>query len=173
MTKNNININVLKLDKIYPKIEDFHFYKYQFYIYVYLNPFKPLKKPLVMKSIKGKEEKTYLSAYEPLYVGKASSGGGYRHNQHIHKYQIGQETNILKIKAFQELEKNFEKARKENSFHLPHNWKEYQSNWIIILETFNDPKELLKFEVTLIKNIGTKYSKTGPLVNKIENAFTI
>ena len=66
-------------------------------------------------------------------------------------------------------------AAKNGVFDKPHNWKEYQMNWVIILETFQDPKDLLNFEVTLIKNIGTVYSKKnkGPLVNKIENTNII
>lgn len=159
-------IELLKLYKVYPKIQDFHHLKYKYYMYVYLDPFKELDKPLLFKSKKHE----YISAYEPIYIGKASSGTGYRHNQHITNYINKKEHNPQKIKKFQELEKNFRLAEKQHSFTKPHNWKEYQSGWIILLEAFNDPKKLLESEVELIKNIGTVYNKKGPLVNKIENS---
>ena len=69
--------NTLQLYKIFPKIDDFNYMKYQFYIYIYVNPFKPLNKPLKIQTLTNKE---HCLAYEPLYVGKASRGFGYRHN---------------------------------------------------------------------------------------------
>ena len=167
-----IDPNILKLYKVFPKIENFNYLRYQYYIYVYLNPFKEYKKP---KLVNFKTDKNYefIFAYEPIYIGKASTGTGYRHNQHIQKFQSNQEHNQLKVKKFKELESGFEKAKKENSIYLPHNWKEYQSNWIVILQEFNNPKDLLNFEVTFIKTLGTEYTKKGPLVNKIENSFIL
>jgi hypothetical protein len=161
----NIDPNVLKLYKMYPKIDDFNYLRYQFYIYVYLNPFKEYKKPELIN-------KEYITKYELLYVGKASNGGGYRHNQHINKFISNQEHNPLKVKAFKELEEGFRKAKQQGSFSLPHDWKEYQNNWIVLLKDFNTSKELMKFEMELINSVGTLYTKKGKqntLVNKIEN----
>jgi len=158
------NNNLLKLYKIYPKIDDFNYLKYQFYIYIYLDPFKPLQKPYVF----GIDQK-YCSAYELLYVGKASRGAGYRHNQHINNFLIGKEHNHLKVEAFKEIERKMKEAKLKNTPGVPHDWKEYQLNWIVVHKNFSDPKSLLKYEVALIQSIGTRYTKKGPLVNKIEN----
>lgn len=160
------NLNLLKLYKIYPKIDNFNYNRYQFYIYIYLDPFKKLEKAFNIIAPDGKK---YCSAYEPIYVGKASRGAGYRHNQHIQSFLKNQEHNILKVEKFQEIERNMKKAEKNNSIGVPYNWKEYQLNWIVIHKAFSDAKELLKYEVGLIQSIGTKYRRKGPLVNKIEN----
>jgi len=168
-----MDYNVLKLYKFYPKIENFTYLRYQFYIYVYLDPFTELKKPKGIKVHTSKKDYEFMYIYEPFYVGKASTGMGYRHHQHIQKYQIGQEGNKLKVEKFKELERNFERARKENLYHLPQNWDEYKQNWIAIVQDFSNSKDLLEFEVSLIKKIGTKYKHQGPLVNKIENAFIL
>jgi len=160
------NMNLLKLYKIYPKIDNFNYNRYQFYIYIYLDPFKKLNKAF---DIKAPDGKPYCSAYEPIYVGKASRGAGYRHNQHIQSYLKNKEHNVLKVEKFKEIEKNMERAKKNNDIGVPHDWKEYQLNWIVIHQVFNDAKELLDYEVGLIQSIGTKYRRKGPLVNKIEN----
>ena len=44
------NFNLLKLYKIYPKIDDFNYLQYQFYIYIYLDPFKKLNSPYLIKT---------------------------------------------------------------------------------------------------------------------------
>jgi len=160
------NMNLLRLYKIYPKIDNFDYNRYQFYIYIYLDPFKKLSKPF---DIKTPDNSHYCSAYEPIYIGKASRGAGYRHNQHIQSFLKNKEHNILKVKKFQEIEKNMELAKKNNSLGVPHDWKEYQLNWIIIHKAFNNADDLLKYEVGLIQSIGTEYKRKGPLVNKIEN----
>lgn len=163
--------NLLKLYKIYPKIEDFNYLKYQYYIYIYLNPFKEYKKPKLIKFKVDNKDYEYITMYEPFYIGKASNGGGYRHNQHIQKFKSEQEGNKLKTDYFKELELNFEKAQKKGIFYQPHNWKEFQRDWICILKDFNNPKDLIKFEMSIIKSLGTIYNKKGPLVNKIENSY--
>jgi len=160
------NFNLLKLYKIYPKVDNFNYMRYQFYIYIYLDPFEKLSKAFDIKAPNGKK---YCSAYTPIYVGKASRGAGYRHNQHVQTYLKNNEHNILKVEKFRQIEKNMEYAKKNNLIGVPHNWKEYQLNWIIIHESFDDGKKLLDYEVGLIQSIGTKYRKKGPLVNKIEN----
>jgi hypothetical protein len=161
--------NTLQLYKVFPKIDDFNYMKYQFYIYVYLNPFKPLSKPFKFITKKGQE---HCLAFEPLYIGKASRGFGYRHNQHITAFKNGKEQNLLKIEAFKELEKRMELSKSMNATDMPHDWKEYQLNWVNIIAEFDNAQDLLEYEVDLIKQIGTRYSKTGKLntlVNKIEN----
>jgi hypothetical protein len=160
------NLNLLRLYKIYPKIDNFNYMRYQFYIYIYLDPFEKLDKPF---KIKAPDNKDYCSAYTPIYVGKASRGAGYRHNQHIQSYLKNKENNVLKIKKFKEIEKNMAYAKKHNLIGVPHDWKEYQLNWIVIHQSFNDAKKLLDYEVKLIQTLGTQYKRKGPLVNKIEN----
>jgi len=163
------NKDTLQLYKIFPKIDDFNYMKYQFYIYIYINPFKPLQKPVTISTLKNKE---HCLAFEPLYVGKASRGFGYRHNQHISSFIKGSENNILKVKAFKELENKMKLSKSLNTSSMPHDWKEYQMNWVTIIEEFDNKDDLLKYEVDLIKQLGTQYTKTGKLntlVNKIEN----
>lgn len=161
--------NTLQLYKVFPKIDDFNYMKYQFYIYVYINPFKPLNTPLKIVTKKNQE---HCFAFEPLYVGKASRGFGYRHNQHISTFLKGSENNPLKVKAFKELETKMTAAKKLNAGSMPHDWKEYQMNWVTILAEFQNKEDLLEYEVHLINQLGTQYTKKGSintLVNKIEN----
>ena len=156
------------LEKVRPRINHFDYKKYPFYVYVYLDPFKP-------EQTKYKLPGQYLEfAYRPIYVGKATNGAGFRHNQHIAEYlKTGKEVegtttihNETKKQAFKELEKNMELYGSTNAM-LPRNWKEYQRDWIIIIKALDNPFELKRFEATVIKTIGTIRRGTGPLVNAL------
>jgi hypothetical protein len=158
------NINLLKSYKVYPRQTHFNYLKDLYFIYVYLNPFAELKQPMEVKTSEG----TFCFAYLPIYVGKGT-GSGYRQNQHIQAFLRGNENNILKKAAFEHLKDEMAKAASMGQKDKPWNWKEYQNSYVIILKTFDDPKKLIDFEISLIKQIGTVWDKTGPLTNKIKN----
>ena len=161
------NLNLLRSYKVYPRKFNFDYIKDRFYIYVYLNPFKELNKPLEVNAL----GKTFCFAYEPIYVGKAT-GSGYRQNQHLSTFRSNKENNQMKVKRLSEIQKQMAEAVARQDKSKPWNWDEYSNQYIIILETFPNAVSLLKFEVELIKNIGTVYDNTGPLTNKIKNAFS-
>jgi hypothetical protein len=139
----------------------------KFFIYVYLNPFKEYEKP---KSFKF-DNKEYCFAYEPIYVGKGT-GAGYRQHQHLTSFLSGKEHNPYKIKILEKIRNGMATAVAKHDHTKPWNWKEYQEGYVIVLETFKDPKILLKTEVKIINEIGTQFDKTGPLANKIKNAYS-
>jgi len=154
-----------ELEKVRPRINHFDYNKYHFYVYVYLNPFKPLQS-------KYKLPGHYIEfAFEPIYIGKATNAG-FRHNQHIAEYlKNGKEVinnvkiyNELKRKKFKELEENMKHS---NSVHLPRNWKEYQRDWVIIIKAFDNQFDSSRYERVAIKTIGTQRKGTGVLVNAI------
>lgn len=160
------NIKLLKSYKIYPRQLSFNYMVDKFFIYVYLNPFAEYDKPKSYR-INNKE---YCFAYEPIYIGKGT-GAGYRHNQHISSFIKGSEQNSYKVAAFKKLQSDMADATAKQERDKPWNWKEYQADFVIILETFQDPKKLLKFEMDCINKMGTVKNKKGPLVNKINNAY--
>jgi len=160
------NFALLRTYKVYPRKIDFNYVKDRFFIYVYLDPFKELTKPLVARA-GGKE---WCFAYEPIYVGKGT-GSGYRQHQHLQSFKNDKENNQFKKTKFQEIQKNMANAVAKNDREKPWNWDEYKVSYIIVLEVFPDARQLLNFEVELIKNIGTKVDNSGPLTNKIRNAY--
>jgi hypothetical protein len=161
------NITLLKTYKVYPRKLEFNYRKDQFFIYVYLNPFKEFKRP---KSYKiGKKE--FCFAYEPIYIGKGT-GAGYRQHQHLTTFLKGREHNRFKKAELEKISKNMADAAAKQEHTKPWNWKEYQEGYVIVLETFENPKQLLKFEMELINKIGTQFDKTGTLANKIKNAWS-
>ncbi len=162
------DINLLKSYKVYPSKIDFKYQSYKFFIYVYLDPFQEFPKAMEAKA--GEPLKTYCFAYAPIYLGKGT-GAGYRHNQHLKAFQNKRENNPEKIKAFEKIRDGMAEAAAIQDHTKPWNWKEYQNQYIVILETFEDPKELLKFEMQLIKELGTKWDHSGYLSNKIRNAY--
>jgi hypothetical protein len=160
------NINLLKTYKVYPRKIDFNYLKDNFFIYIYLDPFQELEKPKAY-NIQNKE---YCFAYMPIYVGKGT-GSGYRQNQHIASFLSGRENNQIKVNTLKIIQEKMADAAAKGDHTKPWNWKEYQDGYVIILETFNDPKQLLKYEMELIQGIGTIVKHTGPLTNKIINAY--
>ncbi len=162
------NINLLRSYKVYPSEINFRYQAHKFFIYVYLNPF--IEYPTAMKAKAGSPPKEYCFAYEPIYLGKGTASG-YRHNQHLKAFQTKREKNIWKIKSFQNIQDKMAEAVATEDHTKPWNWKEYQQEYIIILETFQDPKELLRFEMQMINSFGTQWDNTGPLSNKIKNAY--
>lgn len=165
LNKIDIDKNYLKFSKVYPK-ENYHNYNiHSFYIYCYLDPFN-LK--FTKYNIFG--EDIYF-AYEPIYIGKATTFHGYRHNQHIMEFLNGKDSeekntnyNHIKKDKFKELEK---KLKENKNPALPSNWEEYKKYWIIILKQYNNQMDLINAEKEFIKNIGVRYKQTGPLVNAI------
>jgi len=160
------NIQLLKTYRVYPRKLEFNYLKDKFFIYIYLDPFQEFQKPKVYNI----DQKEYCFAYQPIYVGKGT-GSGYRQNQHIKTFLSGRENNKIKVEAFKQIADKMANAAAKGDHTKPWNWKEYQDSYVIILETFFDPKQLLRFEVELIQGIGTIFDKTGPLVNKIKNAY--
>jgi hypothetical protein len=160
------NLELLRTYKVYPRKIDFNYMKDRFFIYVYLNPFKELTTPLKVRV----GSKEFCFAYEPVYLGKGT-GAGYRHNQHLTSFKNNKESNQFKIKTFMEIQRGMTQAAVNRDFKYPLNWKDYQDQYIIILETFKTAEQLLRFEVEMIKKIGTQFDGSGPLANKIKNAF--
>lgn len=155
------------LGKVSPRINHFDHHQYQFYVYVYLDPFAHVNLKYMVGQV------PYHFAYAPIYIGKAT-GQGYRHNQHIAEYlKFGSEElgsikihNELKKKTFANLERNMIKYG-NSSTHLPRNWEEYQRDWVIVLAGYDDQESLVQGEKLLIRSIGTVRKNTGPLVNAI------
>jgi hypothetical protein len=160
------NINLLKSYKVYPRKLNFNYMSDKFFIYVYLDPFQPLNKPLKFNI----NQNEYCFAYMPIYIGKGT-GAGYRHNQHIASFVNSSEKNKFKVAAFHMIQENMAAAAAKQENDKPWNWKEYQAQFVVILETFNDPKQLLKFEMEIINKIGRVQDHSGPLTNIIKNAY--
>jgi hypothetical protein len=157
-------LKYLSFQKVIPK-DNYHDLKvHRFYIYCYLDPFKPVQATYTVLG------KPFTFGYEPLYIGKASSNHGYRHNQHIAEFLKGKDSeepyselgNQIKTKKFQELDKQI---KENNNPNLPSSWDEYQKTWIIILEHFDTAPDLIEAEKAFIHTIGTIAKNSGPLVN--------
>ncbi len=162
------NINLLKSYKVYPSKVDFQYQAHKFFIYVYLDPFQEFPTAMIYKA--GTPKKEFCFAYQPIYIGKGT-GAGYRQNQHLKAFQNKRENNKYKVEAFQKIQEGMANAAAIGDHSKPWNWDEYKKSYIKILETFDSPEELLRFETELIKEIGTQWDNTGPLSNKIRNAF--
>ncbi len=162
------DINLLKSYKVYPSKVDFQYQSYKFFTYVYLDPFQEFPVAYTVKA--GEPKKEYCFAYAPIYLGKGT-GAGYRHNQHLKAFQSGRENNPEKVKAFKKIQEGMANAAAIGDHTKPWNWDEYKKGYIKVLEVFNDPKELLKFEMEMINGLGTKWDRTGYLSNKIKNAY--
>ncbi len=161
-------INLLRSYKVYPSETNFKYQAHKFFIYVYLDPF--VEYPEAMKAKAGSPPKEYCFAYAPIYLGKGT-GAGYRHNQHLKAFQNKRERNVYKVQAFQKIQDQMAEAAATQDHSKPWTWKEYQQQYVVILETFQDPKELLKFEMQMINTFGTQWDNTGTLANKIKNAY--
>ncbi len=159
------NTNLLKTYKVFPRIQTFNYTKDLFFLYAYLDPFQELQKPLVVKI-----DTDYCFAYQPFYIGKGT-GAGYRHNQHLSAFKNQRENNKFKVDTFTKLSTNMADAAAKQVHDKPWNFKEFQSGYIVIIKTFEDPKQLLKFEMEMINKIGTQWDKSGPLTNRIKNAY--
>ncbi len=162
------NIDLLRSYGVYPSKLDFNYHRYKFFIYVYLDPFQEFPKPFSVKA--GVPPKEYCFAYAPVYLGKGT-GAGYRHNQHLKAFQSGRENNKYKVEAFKKIQDQMAEAAATQDSSKPWDWKEYKLKYVKILETFDDPKTLLKFEMEMISGLGTKWDNTGYLANKIKNAY--
>ncbi len=162
------NINLLKSYRVYPSQMNFNYQAHKFFVYVYLDPFQEFKRALTVKA--GEPKVEYCFAYAPIYLGKGT-GAGYRHNQHLKAFQNKRENNQHKVKVFQEIQDGMARAAATEDHSKPWNWDEYKQGYVKILETFDDPKALLKFEMEMINGLGTKWDNTGYLSNKIKNAY--
>ena len=169
---------ISKYEKVRPRLNHFRYKDIGFYIYVYLNPFKPVRK---LYKLPNGEDIEF--AYEPIYIGKGTNShtddkfrSGYRMNQHIAEYlksNMGEEVvsgrtihNEFKKRAFQELENNMRTKGYSHSDY-PRNWNEYKDNWIIVLNDYPSAQMLEAAEKNYIKGIGTLRRGTGPLVNAL------
>jgi len=149
--------------KMYPRELKYDYLKHRYYIYIYLDPFNSYLDHDMLGYI---DKPDILFGFEPWYVGKGTTGHGYRLNQHIKKYLSKQETNKLKLEKFKEIEKKMQSNKYPDK---PKNWKEYQDNWIMVYHNFSTERELMDMEQLIINKIGTKYNNKGTLVNKITN----
>ncbi len=147
---------------------DFRYQAHKFFVYIYLNPFEEFTTPYTVDA--GDPKVEYCFAYAPIYLGKGT-GAGYRHNQHLKAFQNQRESNPEKIKAFQKIQDGMAEAAAKADHSKPWNWDEYRKGYVKILETFDDPKTLLKFEMEMINGLGTTWDRTGFLSNKIKNAY--
>lgn len=155
------------LEKVRPRVNHFDYTKYQFYVYVYLDPFDEIQSQYRMPG------HIVEFAYRPIYIGKAT-GAGFRHNQHIAEYlKNGKETeknqtihNEVKKKAFKKLENDMKRYGHTN-VKYPRDWKEYQRDWVIVIKALNNQNDLMRYESTLIRTIGTIRRGSGPLVNAL------
>jgi len=156
------DINLFYSYKIYPRELRFEYQKHRYYIYIYLNPFKEY---ITDNKLGVLDNPNIFFGYEPIYIGKGTTGHGYRFNQHIANYLSGKEKNQIKKEKFKEIED----LMKKNLPGKPKNWNDYKQNYVLIYKTFPNEKELLYNEMLLINSIGTLYTpnKKGPLVNKI------
>jgi hypothetical protein len=149
--------------KMYPRELNYDYKKHRYYIYIYLNPFISYLNDNKLAYI---ENPNIFFAFEPFYVGKGTTGHGYRLNQHISSYLSGKEKNQYKISKFKEIEEKM----KSNKFpNKPKTWKEYKDHYIITYKAFDNEKDLMEMEKILINKIGTQKFQDGPLVNKITN----
>ena len=174
------DFSVQQLHKIVPKI-NFHDYKlHNYYLYVYLDPFMPKEKvyKLPLNSKDPEElDKNYTFYFRPIYIGKASNKG-YRHNQHIASfltgpydeaagtdeevYNVNKRSEFISLQNKMKLVKEFPEKFDSS---IPMDWKDYQRDWIMILDSFDNHEDLVKAEAAIIKEIGTIKKGNGPLVN--------
>lgn len=167
----NNQLKYLSFQKVIPRDNYHDISVHKYYIYCYLDPFRSGEYHFKIMG------KPFTFGYEPVYVGKASSAHGYRHNQHIAEFLKGFDSeepsspsgitmsyNITKYNTFTEIDKQMKVNTNPN---LPSNWEEYQKNWIIILEHYDDANELIQAEKEFIRTIGVQYKHTGPLTNAI------
>jgi hypothetical protein len=162
----NKQLQFLSFQKVFPRENYHNNQKHNFYIYCYLNPFITVNKKIIIMG------ETYNFGYEPIYIGKASTNHGYRHNQHIAEFLHGKDSeepssnigNDIKRQTFFFIDKQL---KENNDPNLPSNWEEYQKQWIIILKSFDTAEQLIHAEKEFIKNIGTIAKQTGPLTNAI------
>ena len=166
-----LNYPYLSFQKVSPKINYFDSKQHTFYLYCYLDPFNENQNEYQLSN-----GDKIAFGFEPLYIGKASSNHGYRHNQHIAEFLKGMDseeknsnhvqylttTNLIKMKKFKELETNMKKNKDPNK---PNDWTEYQKNWIIVLKSFDSAKEVIEAEKIYIRDIGTLKLNSGPLTN--------
>jgi len=160
-------VSQLLIYKAYPRINVFNYKKHEFYIYCYIDPFESYYENNELLKVNRENETPLFFAYEPFYIGKASSMTGYRMNQHINNF-MKPDSNAdskLKTEKFKKIQEQFSKKIPGT----PHNWKEYKDTCILVLEDFESEEALLKREMELINSIGTIGSKKGPLVNKIQS----
>ncbi len=161
------SVNLLRSYKVYPSKVDFQYQSHKFFTYVYLDPFQEFPSVFTVKA--GQPPKEFCFIYKPIYLGKGT-GAGYRQNQHLKAFQGKRENNPMKVKAFQSIQDGMAKAAATGDHSKPWSWDEYKKGYIKILETFENPKELLKFEMQMINGLGTTWDNTGCLSNKIKNA---
>ena len=170
-------IALLRSYKVYPREIKFDYFKVQYFLYVYLDPFKSLQKPL--------EAAGFCFGFEPFYVGKGA-GTGYRQNHHVQSFANRKKNprevqgwNSYKLKKFEEIEKKMEQAAARHDTDLPWDWNDYKDQWIIIAFSSDDPNATIDREMSLIKGLGVvdggsgtrSEVKRGPLINRITNSF--
>ena len=108
----NNQLKYLSFQKVIPRDNYHDISVHKYYIYCYLDPFRSGEYHFKIMG------KPFTFGYEPVYVGKASSAHGYRHNQHIAEFLKGFDSeepsspsgitmsyNITKYNTFTEIDK--------------------------------------------------------------------
>lgn len=111
--------------------------KKEFYIYVYLDPAKP------GNFAYGNDK----FSFEPFYVGK---GKGKRYYSHI--YNCNLKNNTFKAKKLKKIFRTVDKTK-------------FKKEYIYFVAKNLNENDAIKKEVELIKKIGRRIEKKGPLVN--------
>ena len=168
ITSDNYKTANLKYDKVSPRVVRFDYRKHKYAVYMYLDPFHSGNYEYKFKCC-GKIQNV-KTGYLPVYVGKLENSLQYRMNQHVNNFiKDFQDTqNQYKRKFFQELEKQIEDNKQSGNPDnlMPRNLDEYKKHWVVIIKTFDNPKDLREYERELIKAIGTQFDGSGPLTNK-------
>lgn len=172
----NLTPGYMKFLKANPRVNRNYSGKTENYIYVLLDPFKPLIglddfKWNIPSKIFGVDEIRF--GFEPFYIGKGVSSTGHRMNQHIARYNQNSDSenekkeNLYKHRRLESISMNFRRTAKEEDFYItPKNWDEYKKEWIITIFEFPDRESLEVAEKELIKIIGSINGiKKGPLTN--------
>ena len=119
--------------------------KYKFYVYIYLDPRKPGKYLY--------ENCNCSFLYEPFYVGKGGKGdhGRYRRwKQHIQITRLKEKEKTSNLFKYNKIKNILDQGLEP---------------FIVIYERFEDESKALEMEKFLIKAIGRKDLKNGPLTN--------
>jgi len=149
--------------KMYPKEFNYDYKKHRYYIYIYLDPFTSYLEHNQLGYI---EKPEIFFGFEPFYVGKGTSGHGYRLNQHIQHFIKNKEKNEFKRYKMNEIQQKMFSNKYPDK---PKNWKEFQDHFVMVYKAFDNEQDLMNTEKLLINKIGTIKNMDGPLVNKITN----
>jgi hypothetical protein len=152
--------NCSSIEKVCPRELYFDYTKHNFFIYVYLDPFQEINKKFHVD-----DNTSFTFKYRPFYIGKGSTGKGFRHNQHLADYINNREKIKTKDKV-NYLEEIKKKMDSNTDLHKPSTPEEYKKMWIVILKSVDTHHELVQLEHNLISSLGRiRDGGNGLLVN--------